>query len=147
MGKITIVMGIPCSGKSTYIKDTYQDREIFDLKAYQDKKTVLNVKTVLESYEECQNDFINAIKAGKDVVLEHTLLKVMRRKSYIDAIRELTDEPVELVFIDPEYDVHIKRIEEVGIPFPEDYLNEHLEILERPTLDEGFGPIVIVVEQ
>jgi len=143
MQKITIVMGISCSGKSTYINKYYSDREKFDIFEYQTKQALHTLEDVFKYHEDCQNDFINAIKEGKDVILEHTLLKKIRRTVYLNAIREITDVPVELVFMNPTKETHIERLKLRGFDDGEEFLEDYYEGIEFPTEDEGFKLIEV----
>ncbi len=144
--KITIVMGIPGSGKSHYIKEHFSDRKVYDLYTYQEKKKFLTYETVLESYEELKDDIVNALKRGENIVIEHTLLKAIRRTPYIEAIREVTDDPIDIVVLYPPIEVLKERQQQRGIFHTEDSIKADLELLEIPTTDEGFSEVTIIKE-
>lgn len=150
--KITFVMGIACSGKSTYISENFKDRKIIDLYDFQENK--FTYQEIYNSYIETENALIKAIKNGEDVVLEHTLLKGIRRKMYIDAVREITDEPIEIILINPEIKTMVnRRAERFGLSLDiepncfedlELQIKEELSVLEIPTEDEGFSNVTII---
>lgn len=146
MGKLTIVMGIPGSGKSHYIEENFKDRKVFDLYKYQVDYPILGIEEVIESYEKIKEDVVKALKDGEDVVMEHTLLKAARRKPYLDAFREATDEPIEIVLINPPKKVIAERKKERKIFRGESSIDAELEILEVPTEKEGFDKITIIEE-
>lgn len=145
--QITFVMGMACSGKSSYIKKHFPNATIIDLYDFQKNKPFLGYEEVVKSYEECKEAVLEAIKRGEDVVMEHTLLKAIRRKPYIDAIREITDAPIDIVLINPEIYTLAARCRRRGIYNDENYLRKNLEILEIPTKEEGFDNITIIEDK
>ena len=105
----------------------------------------------IKNYQEAQvekikEDVIKALKDGEDVVMEHTLLRATRRKPYLDAFREATDEPIEIVLINPPKKVIAERKKERKIFRGESSIDAELEILEVPTSEEGFDKITIIEE-
>ena len=140
--KIIFVMGIAGSGKSTYIKDNFKDFTVVDLFDFQ--KHCYTFEDCWKSYMDAKDALINAIKENKDVVLEHTLLRAERRKIYIDAVREITDNPIEIILINPEFDILVKRNKERNIYVSDDYLKQNLDVLEIPTESEGFDKVTII---
>lgn len=145
--RITFVMGMACAGKSTYIKEHFPNTTVIDLYDFQKNKKFLGYDEIATSYEECKDAVLKAIKRGEDVVMEHTLLKAIRRKPYIDAIREITDAPIDIVLINPELHTLAARSQRRGSFSSESYLKSNLEILEIPTKEEGFENITIVEDK
>ena len=135
---ITIVMGPPCAGKSTFIKKNFPDAKVIDLFDYQ--KDCFTKEDVWHSYEVCAEELQKAIKENEDVVLEHTLLRAIRRKYYIDKIREVTDEDINIVCIIPSQKVLKERCEKRKTS----YNGSCLDILEKPKKKEGFSEITII---
>lgn len=142
--KITFVMGIPCSGKSTYIKNNFSDRKVIDLYDYQKNEKFTTIETIKESYEKCKNALIDAIKNNEDVVMEHTLLRAIRRKVYIDAVKSITECPIEIVVINPDIKILKQRAEKRDIYNDDEYIKEMQNTLEIPTKEEGFSNIKII---
>lgn len=146
--KVVFVMGIAGSGKSTYIKENFKDYKIIDLYDFQKDKLMFSVDDVWKTYVEAKDAILEAIKNNEDVVLEHTLLRAERRKFYIDAIREISNIPIEIILINPS----IENLERnYSIRYPEKkkkYLKEHilqnLEVLEIPSIEEGFDRVTII---
>ena len=141
---IIIVAGPTCAGKSTFIKENFADKEVVDLFDFQENIAFFNVTSIMRSYEECRDALIEKIKEGKDVVLEHTLLKAIRRKFYIDAIREVTNEPIEIYFLMPEREVYRQQLKERKQPTDDDFIDGSYSILEIPTKDEGYNQVTII---
>ena len=86
---VYFVIGPSCAGKSTYIQNNLPDVLKIDLLDYQ--KDPFSVSDIFKSYEDCKNALIEAVKTGKDVVLEHTMLMSKRRPPYIEAVRQNCD--------------------------------------------------------
>ena len=140
--KITFVMGIPGAGKSTYIKEHFKDRKILDLWDFQTH--AISYDEVWKSYLDIQKELIEAIKNDEDVVMEHTLLKGIRRKMYIDSVKEVTDCPIECIIINPpRIELSKRRTERFGDDCDET-LNMYYDALEIPTVEEGFSKITII---
>ena len=60
MKEVIFVIGIAGSGKSTYIKNNYPDYKKIDLYDYQSH--FMCVAEVLQSYEDCKRDVVEAVK-------------------------------------------------------------------------------------
>ena len=146
---ITFVMGPATAGKSTYIKQNFKDCKIIDLWDIQ-KDMVMSATSlsdnILTSYEICKQNLIEAVKNNEDVVLEHTLLRAIRRKIYIDAIKELGDYEINCIVIKPDKKVLLERRKKRGLICNEKQIEEELNVLEIPTKEEGFSNIKIIEE-
>ena len=144
---ITFVMGPMGVGKSTYIKENIlsknKDVVVIDLYDYQQNK-ILDIDGIWQSYLDCLEDVIKAINDNKDVVMEHTLLKAIRREFYIEKIREVTNEPIEVILIKPPLKVIRERWKKRDIYFDDFFIRANLDTLEIPTLEEGFSKVTII---
>ena len=141
---IIIVAGPACAGKSTFIKENFPDREVVDLFDFQENLGLITVRTVLDSYAHCKDALIEKIKEGKPVVLEHTLLKAIRRKYYIDAIREVTNEPIEIYYLLPDREIYREQLKLRELPCDDDFIDSSYLVAEIPTEDEGFDKVTII---
>lgn len=144
---VIIVAGPTCAGKSTFIKDHFPNHTVIDLFDFQKDFKFINVHDVLISYEQCRDALKAAIMRGENVVLEHTLLKRMRRPMYIDAIRECTDQPIEMYFLMPSDEQLIKQMRERSYASDIKTAKGMKEVAELPTLDEGYAVVHIISDE
>ena len=93
---LTIVMGPSCSGKSHLIKERFSNAKVIDLYDFQERGFV-TVESIWQSYVDCAEALKEALKTGEDIVLEHTLLKRIRREWYIEQIREVTNDEIKII--------------------------------------------------
>ena len=143
---ITIVMGPTCSGKSHLIKERFADAKVIDLYDFQGKGFV-TVETIWQSYVDCAEALKEAIKTNADVVLEHTLLKRIRREWYIEQIREVTTDEIKIICIVPTADELVEHAKLRKLYMSKAEAEGMLEILEIPTEDEGYSNIEIIDRQ
>ena len=144
--QITFVIGPACAGKSTYIKNNFSDFKVIDLYDFQKDYAFLGYNECVESYEKCKDALIEAIKNNENVVMEHTLLKAIRRKVYIDAVKELGDYEIECICIKPSPEVLNKRRKLRNIKSKIEWDKEELDLLEIPTIEEGFSNVKLIEE-
>ena len=142
---INFVIGPPCSGKSYFIENTFsKDSIIIDLWDYQKDLPYFNVENITESYELAKKDLIRKIQNNPDkqIIFEHTLLKSIRRKPYLDAIREITSDEINCYVIKPNMWRYKKncKLRKLDYKFEKDAF----KMLEIPTKSEGFNNIYII---
>jgi guanylate kinase len=141
---IIIVGGPACAGKSTFIKKHFPDKTIIDLKSFQDQYPILTYEAVVKSYDDCREALVSAIKENKEVVLEHTLLRAIRRDAYIKAIREVTEDDIIIYFFKPSISQLKDRMaSRLGFEDEENAI-QTLNVLETPTFAEGYSKIYII---
>lgn len=142
---LTIVMGPTCAGKSTYIKEHFDNVRIFDLFDYQ--MSIMSIHDIFESYRQCSNDLCQALKedSSQHYILEHTLLKRIRREWYLKNIKEVYDGPIEIICLNPSIETLTKNsTKRFGIPNTKEFSKNNLDVLELPTLDEGYNKVTII---
>ncbi len=142
--QIIFVIGPACAGKSTYIKNNFPDFKVIDLYDFQKDYAFLGYDECVKSYEKCKDALIEAIKNNENVVMEHTLLRAIRREVYINAVKELGDYEIECVCIKPSPEVLNKRKELRNIKSKIEWDKEELDFLEIPTIEEGFSNIKLI---
>ena len=103
---IRIIMGTAYSGKSYFTQNHFPELLKLDIYEYQNQvksECILpdGFATLYEANERIKKDLVDAVAQHKDVVMEHTLFKCKRRIVYVDAIREVSDEPIELYLMWP----------------------------------------------
>ena len=141
--RIIFVMGPSCAGKSYYIKNNLKDFVKVDLYDFQEG-IPSTPEAILQSYEDCKERLIEEIKKGNDVVLEHTLLKAIRREVYINAVKEVTDTPIEAVWIFPDCRTLRRNAEERCCYFIDRMFDDYVKVAEVPTTKEGFSNVTII---
>lgn len=99
---------------------------------------------LLAANEDIKNDLVQAILEDKDVVMEHTLLRAIRREPYIKAIREVTDRDIDIYVVCPSLEQYEKNLKERDVRPCE--VIEMLKVFEMPTKDEGYTHVYIVDE-
>lgn len=142
MKEVVFVIGIPCAGKSTYIKKHYPDYKKVDLYDYQ--KQAMSVVDILKSYEDCKQNLIESIKTCDKVVMEHTLLRKERRIPYIEAVRETAEVHLTCVLVNPSVDRILENEELRGLHKSREGILDNLKLLEIPEDGDGFDEIVII---
>lgn len=145
--RIIFIMGVPGAGKSTYAKKNFPDFTFIDLKDFQKKYASSSIETIAKTYDECRDALIEAIKRNEDVIMEHTLLKAVRREVYIKAVKEVTDTPIEIIVMNPPKEIIKENLYKRDNITGDWLLNTNLDILEIPTIDEGFDSVTVVYKQ
>ena len=140
--RIIFVMGPTGGGKSYYIENNLKDFVKVDL--YDFQKNNMTYDEVWESYMKCKDKLIEEIKKGNDVVLEHTLLKGIRREIYINAVKEISDVSIEAVWIFPDIEKYKENSLKRFHAFSQRMYDEFKEVSETPTVEEGFSSVLIM---
>lgn len=147
--KITFVIGIPGSGKSTYISENFKDRKVIDLFDFQkpyNKKGWITKEEVWKSYEDTKEALLECIRNNEDVVLEHTFLRAIRRIPYLEAIKEITDYPIDIVVMKPSLEILRERWIKRKMYIEDDEILNFLNVLEIPSIEEGYSNVIIITE-
>ena len=144
---IKFVMGVACGGKSHFIRNNFPDAVCLDVYDYQVKRQKEGwwpYDATVQSYEDIKEDLIKNILEGNDVVMEHTLLRAIRREPYIKAIREATDRDIDIYCLYPSEERFALNVKERNVRLSE--VQGMWDILEVPTKDEGYSHVYIVDE-
>lgn len=139
---LTIVMGPTCSGKSHLIREKYTNAKIVDL--YDFQRYGMSVSEVWQSYVDCAEALKVALKENDNVVLEHTLLKRIRREWYFEQIREVYSGDIHIVCMYPTAEQLSANAKKRGLHMSLEQANDMLQTLEFPSEDEGYASINIV---
>lgn len=141
---INIVMGPACSGKSSFIRNTFKNHTIIDLYNFQENIKVWNVESIMKSYINCRDALIQALKENKEVVLEHTLLRAIRREMYIKAIKEVSNEPINIYVLLPSKETLLEFSKKRHCDYTISQVEQLFNTLEIPVKEEGFDNIYII---
>ena len=154
---VKIVMGTAFSGKTHFIKENFPDHEILSVGEYQKAIKITekaNEYISLQEYKEMlqrandqiKRDVVERLLQGKNVVMEHTLYKTMRRKEYLQAFWSVTNEPIDIYVMQPSDERLMKNIEANKEEFDKgiDWLKAQMREIEMPSIVEGFAHVYIV---
>lgn len=136
-------MGPPCAGKSYFIRHNFPDFTVVDLFDFQEG-IGSDKEAIMQSYEDTKNALIDSLKKNNDTVLEHTLLKAIRRRAYIDAVRENSQSPIDVYVIVPDYEEWKRNSDLRGCWSFQEMYEGYIKTLEMPTQEEGFANIYVV---
>ena len=139
---VNFVIGPACSGKTSFIKATFPDATIVDLWDYQKKYRAFNIETITETYLQTKEALEHALKENpeKQIVLEHTMLKAIRRMPYIETVKNMADVSINCYVMMPDYDTYKFFCKERKIiPSSTEFC-----LLEIPSQEEGFDNIFII---
>ena len=141
--KIIFVMGPSCAGKSTFIKKNFPDMKVLDLFEYEER-IGFSIPAIKEAYKQIEKDLVDCVKNNEDIIMEHTLLRAIRREVYIKAIKEVSDSPIIGYFLLPSDDEIKANAKKRRVKMSDSELKNVREILDIPSVEEGFSEIHIV---
>lgn len=151
---VKLVIGVPASGKTHWINNCkeFEDAVKLDIYNYQqmvrkeftDEEYISSHDTyriLFEANERIIKDIVNFVQAGKDVVVEHTLYKMKRRLQIIDAIRKVSDTPIEIYLMQPSDEQLQKNCElkDTEDEYMFSRAKRQMEDVEFPSVKEGFA--------
>ena len=148
--RIIFVAGPAFSGKSIFINKQFPDAvqvkiSTFNRHVYeaQSNEEIAKINENAQYY--CRMDLQNRIRALKEnevLVFEHNLLKKEIRAFYIDAVKAVTDTPIECIVMWPTDEIVDKILnhEKQLIHFHEYEKGK----MEMPEISEGFESVMIV---
>ncbi|WP_165045514.1 AAA family ATPase [Adlercreutzia sp. ZJ138] len=146
---VVFVIGPPCSGKLTFIRENLSGYAVIDLHEIQKRSC-----TIWDSYLICEKELIEALRHHRKVILRHTLVKARRRPMYINAVRTVRpDVRISCFYSLPDLETYV-RYDESDVaswnaahpdnpdsPHAKAALATYLEEFEVPTIDEGFASV------
>ena len=60
--------------------------KVLDLFEYEER-IGFSIPAIKEAYKQIEKDLVDCVKNNEDIIMEHTLLKAIRREVYIKAIK------------------------------------------------------------
>ena len=146
MAVFTMMCGVSNSGKSTMAKVITSEENIVSSDKVRDIlfDGKYNKEDNKKVFEIVDYEIMKRLKEHKDVVYDATNLSSYYRKKFLDKIKEY-DCFMQCVFLDVPLDVCIdrasKRQENI---VPESDIRRMYEMLNIPTLDEGWDAVQII---
>jgi tRNA uridine 5-carbamoylmethylation protein Kti12 len=150
------MVGLPCSGKSTWIKQqpfngvivSFDDHITQNLDANYnkawDKYQALNESQKTEIFLAINAKFEKAVKLNQNIIVDFTSLTVMDRKKWLDMTPSHYEKSA--VILDNDLDVILRRnkerAEKTGKFIPVDVLDSMRGRYQEPCKDEGFDRVV-----
>lgn len=134
-------MGMSGSGKTTFRNKYFKNIKVLDLWDFQDRiikeKGFINYSTVWQSYVELKKELLNCVDKKEDILVEHTLLKSIRREFYISDLKK-RDTKIIGYYVSVDKDTYLNY---GGSEF--DY-ESFLKTVEVPSIEEGFDELYFV---
>jgi len=160
LAKLIIVMGTTASGKSHFIDEHFGLTEFkhISIGEYQrglKSERELNSMSMEEYFnylafcnEKAKIDMVEALEAGQDVILEHTLYKAKRRIVYTEAAKAVTDEPIDIYVMQPSKERLRRNLKAYtyGDERAVERFFDEMSQIEFPNPVEGFDKIFSVTD-
>lgn len=145
-----ILIGIPASGKSTWIKSQRWSNNcvIASTDSYVEAFARSVNKTYSEVFDQVMptavdqmvNDVINAYESSKDIIWDQTSTTIASRKKKLKMLDGYTK--IAIVFKIPEMEELMKRLSSrPGKVIPWNVVSQMISSFEHPSLEEGFDQI------
>lgn len=154
---LNIVMGVSGSGRTHFIKEHYPNWQHFSVGDYQKKLLAemgspkriefhAHMNVLIKANEQILDDVVDALKAGKDVALEHTLFKRKRRITYIEAFKDVADVLINIYVVMPTEEQFRKNLVSSEEHDETDFnsLWREMDTIEFPNIAEGYNKIFLV---
>lgn len=141
MSKLYIAIGVPGSGKSTYLKTldaVYVSSDAIREELFGDEDSQENPRKV---FAILNSRIKKALKEGKDAIYDATNVAKGTRKSIIKDYREMADEII-AYFVDTQLEIAIQRNNNRDRVVPVEVIERMNNKLSPPTIEEGFDKIV-----
>jgi predicted kinase len=153
MAKCYQLIGVPCAGKSTWIKNQNWVKDFVVVST--DEFVEDYAKEVGSTYNDVFDDYmptavklmadkvVRAREAGKDIIWDQTSVSIKSRKRKFNMLPDY--EHIAVVFPTPDEHELSRRLDSrPGKTIPDFVMRSMVENFDVPTLDEGFSEIRVV---
>jgi predicted kinase len=148
--ELVMLVGIPCSGKSTYVNklltyEYWKDAVVLSTDNYIEEQAKRLGMTYNEVFQDCIDEatrqlemsFVRAKEEGKRIIWDQTNLSIKTRKKKLTKVPSIYKRTV--VWFQVDLEEALKRNEtREGKFIPESILKRMYHQFEVPTLEEGF---------
>lgn len=155
---VIFVIGCNYAGKSHFIEKNFKDSgytllNVLDYQRQRGQFSELPVREKLfQANERLKDDIVALVRQGRDVVVEQTFFRALRRIVYVDAIREVSGDTPIMVYVMTPSDEQLRKNCEMRLKNEgrkpeyayERAKRELSEIFEFPNPAEGFSKIYAV---
>ena len=146
-----MLVGVPASGKSTWVKDNVGDCVVIssdnhiEILAEQQGKTYSEVfnEAIVQASRLMREDLAEALIEKKNIIWDQTnLTEKSRRKKMKQVPKDY--EKIAVFFPTPSEDELKKRLDSrPGKFIPKGVINNMIDTMQTPTKEEGFSTIII----
>ena len=147
--ELVILIGLPASGKSTYIKKNYPKHIIVSNDHFVEKQAKKDDTDYTTAYNKIgrsklielgKKDFQKALKTNRSIVLDNTNLTKEIRKQYLDLANNY--KKIAIVFKISGKEQEKRLTQRKGKDIPTDVLNKMKQDYQAPSKSEGFEEII-----
>jgi predicted kinase len=150
MPTLYMLVGVPGSGKSTWIKNNDHDAVVLSTDNYIERAAEKQGKTYSEVFQDAignantqmEKDLLQAVRNERDIIWDQTNLTAKSRKSKLSRIPK-SYKKVAVYFTVPP-DLRDRLAGRPGKTIPEPVIISMINQLQPPTKEEGFDEIVAV---
>lgn len=138
--KVIVLVGIPASGKSTLVKNSYPDYQRIS-------------QDVLGNRMECENLAEVYLAAGTDIIIDRCNHTKKQRKNWIKRAKKYNAEKITCIYLKTDVQLCIERIknrkghESIPDLMPEEdkvkIINRFFKEFQEPSLEEGFTEVIV----
>jgi len=153
MSTLYVLVGVPGSGKSTWIGHqtfNWDNTVIISTDRFVERHAMSVGKTYGEVFEEYMPTAVKlmaesallAFAEGKDVVWDQTSTTVSTRAKKLRMAPD-TYTKIAVVFNTPSPAIHARMLDRPGKVIPEEVMQDMIARFEMPTVEEGFDKVII----
>jgi predicted kinase len=150
MATIYMLVGVPGSGKTTWIRNNKHNAVVLSTDDYIEKIAAKQGKTYSEIFKDAigdatdqmEKDLIQAVRNERDIIWDQTNLTAKTRKNKLSRIPKRYKK-VGVYFSVPQ-DLRDRLASRPGKTIPEPVIISMINQLQPPTKEEGFDEILAV---